>query len=173
MVGQVSKLENKYETRNNIKAKQKGKSLAFSVELGKNYKISNNLFIEPQVQGIYQYLKLNDFSDGTRNVKIDDKGIWRSRIGLRFSNNIPQSESLSFYGLLNLWNDFGNSSKVKANIGKDKIKEKYSSTYAEIGVGLDVPLLNTLNIYADFKYQKDLKKKNNSYSGSFGIKYSL
>lgn len=165
LVGQFSILKNKYISRDGINAKQKGNSLVLSAELGKSYNLTNDWIIEPQTQLIYQYLKLRDFDDGVKRVSYGNDGAVRGRVGIKVSNQFV-------YGIVNIWHNFNDSTEV--NIGKDRIKEKYSTTSGEIGLGLQYPINTSISIYGDMRYEKTFKvnSKNSSYRGTLGIKYS-
>ena len=81
LVGQLSFINNKYNSRDGVSAKQRGNALAFSVEGGKNYGLGSNWAIEPQAQLIYQYLNLKDFNDGVREVHHGNDSALRARLG--------------------------------------------------------------------------------------------
>lgn len=128
LVGQLSFINNKYNSRDGVSAKQKGNALALSVEGGKNYSLGSNWAIEPQAQLIYQYLNLKDFNDGVREVHHGNDSALRARLGFR------TTYKKAFYSIANVWHDFSNT--TEANIGSDRIKEKYSATWGEIGLGV-------------------------------------
>ena len=75
---------------------------------------------------MYQYLKLKDFKDDVREVHYGNDSALRARVGIKALYNDK------FYTVANVWNDFNN--KTEANIGLDKVEEKYSSTWGEIGL---------------------------------------
>ena len=50
LVGQLSFINNKYNSRDGVSTKQRGNALALSVEGGKNYSLGSNWAIEPQAQ---------------------------------------------------------------------------------------------------------------------------
>ena len=165
LVGQFSFLRNKYNSRDGISAKQRGNAFVLSGEVGKNIKISDNFGIEPQAQLIYQYLKLKNFKDDVREIHYGNDSILRGRIGLRATYNSI------FYSIANVWHDFSNS--TEATIGSDNIKEKYSSTSGEFGLGVQIPIINSAYVYTDLRYERSFKSnpKHNGYCGTVGFKY--
>ena len=165
LTGQFSFIKNKYNSREGIEAKQKGNAFGLSVETGKSYKIGTNWKIEPQLQLGYQYLKLKDFKDNIREIHYGNDSVLRARVGLKVSYNN------NFYTVANILNDFNN--KTEANIGSDRIEEKYSSTWGEIGLGVQIPITNNAYVYSDLKYERSFKSKpkHNSYRGTVGFKY--
>ena len=167
LVGQFSFLRNKYNSRDGISAKQRGNAFVLSGEVGKNIKISDNFGIEPQAQLIYQYLKLKSFKDDIRDIHYGSDSVFRGRVGVRATYN----KAVTFYSLANIWHDFSDS--TEANIGSDKIKEKYSSTWGELGIGVQIPVTNSAYVYTDLRYERSFKSnpKHNGYRGTVGFKY--
>jgi len=169
LVGQFSFLRNKYNSRDGISAKQRGNTFVLSGEVGKNIKISDNFGIEPQAQLIYQYLKLKNFKDDIRDIHYGSDSVFRGRVGVRATYN----KAVTFYSLANIWHDFSDS--TEANIGSDKIKEKYSSTWGELGIGVQIPVTNSAYVYTDLRYERSFKSnpKHNGYRGTVGLKYTF
>ena len=174
LVGQVSFIKNKFNSRSDVQAKQNGKAIVLSAETGRTHKITENFTLEPQVQLIYQNLKLKDFSDGLREVHYGSDSAFRGRIGLRGTfNKDKATESVLFYTLTNIWHDFNGN--IKANIGEDRVEEKYAKNMGEIGLGIQIPVTKTAYIYSDVRYEKELRSdaKHKGYRGTFGFKYSF
>ena len=165
LAGQFSFIKNKYNSRDGVSANQKGNTFGLSVETGKSYKLGTNWAIQPQVQLVYQYLKLKDFKDDVREIHYGNDSILRGRIGLRATYNSI------FYSIANVWHDFSNS--TEATIGSDNIKEKYSSTSGEFGLGVQIPIINSAYVYTDLRYERSFKSnpKHNGYRGTVGFKY--
>ncbi len=167
LAGQLSFIKNKYNSRDGVSANQKGNAFGLSVETGKSYKLGANWAIQPQVQLVYQYLKLKDFKDDVREVHYGNDSALRARAGIKALYNDK------FYTVANVWNDFNN--KTEANIGLDKVEEKYSSTWGEIGLGVQIPITNNAYVYSDLKYERSFKSKpkHNGYRGTVGFKYTF
>ena len=167
LVGQLSFINNKYNSRDGVSAKQRGNALAFSVEGGKNYDLGSNWTIEPQAQLIYQYLNLKDFNDGVREVHYGNDSALRARLGFR------TTYKKSFYSIANVWHDFSNT--TEANIGSDVVKEKYSATWGEIGLGVQLPITNSAYVYSDVRYERSFTSnpKHKGYCGTVGLKYTF
>ncbi|MHB9307611.1 autotransporter family protein [Fusobacterium polymorphum] len=167
LAGQFSFIKNKYNSRDEVVANQKGNAFGLSVETGKSYKLGTNWAIQPQVQLVYQYLKLKDFKDDVREVHYGNDSALRARAGIKALYNDK------FYTVANVWNDFNN--KTEANIGLDKVEEKYSSTWGEIGLGVQIPITNNAYVYSDLKYERSFKSKpkHNGYRGTVGFKYTF
>ena len=165
LAGQFSFIKNKYNSRDEVVTNQKGNAFGLSVETGKSYKLGTSWTIQPQVQLVYQYLKLKDFKDDVREVHYGNDSVLRARAGVKALYNDK------FYTVANVWNDFNN--KTEANVGLDKVEEKYSSTWGEIGLGVQIPITNSAYVYTDLKYERSFKSKpkHNGYRGTVGFKY--
>lgn len=170
LVGQFSILNNKYTSRDGENAKHRGNSYLLSSEIGKSYRLNEAWKLEPQVQIIYQHLKLKDFKDDVRIVKYGNDNFLRGRLGFRLVKD--GGTRTLFYGLSNVWYDFKNN--FETSIGEDKVKEKYSSTWAEVGFGLQFSISSSTSIYGDIRYENSFSSNNKyrGYRGSIGIKYA-
>lgn len=174
LVGQVSYLQNEYESRNNRDIDQDGWGAGLSAEVGRPYKLGNSHWlIEPQAQLSYQFVSLEDFNDGTAHVDQDDQHSLRGRIGTRLAYNAPTADyrTKTFYAVANVLSDFIEPTDVK--IGRDKLNEDYSRTWGEVGLGMQLPIATSAYVYADARYQQELSGEDrNGYTGTIGLKHS-
>ena len=178
LVGQVSYLQNKYNSRDDYSAKQNGFGLLLSGEAGKSFNISKNgnWSVEPQAQLIYQYLNTKSFNDGLRNVDQDNRNGLRGRAGVRLAYNGDNGNSRtnSYYAVANVWHDFTKYDSKYTNIGSDKITEKLGTTWGEIGLGAQAPLGQKSNLYVDTRYEHSFNNSNRSgYKGTIGFKHTF
>ena len=178
LVGQVSYLQNKYNSRDDYNAKQNGFGLLLSGEAGKSFNISKNgnWSVEPQAQLIYQYLNTKSFNDGLRNVDQDNRNGLRGRAGVRLAYNGDNGNSRtnSYYAVANVWHDFTKYDSKYTNIGSDKITEKLGTTWGEIGLGAQAPLGQKSNLYVDTRYEHSFNNSNRSgYKGTIGFKHTF
>ncbi|PIT49484.1 autotransporter outer membrane beta-barrel domain-containing protein [Snodgrassella alvi] len=175
LVGQVSYLRNKYNARSNESVHQNGWGAALSAETGKAFTVyGNNWFVEPQVQLAYQYLSLDNFNDGIRQIDQHNPSALRGRVGMRFGYNGTTTDNLppsSFYGITNIWHDFVNPKSV--DIGRDTLKEEYAKTWGEVGVGIQLPITRQSHFYSDVRYEKNFgSAKRKGFKGTLGYKYT-
>ena len=181
LVGQASLYHNKYEPRKYNNVSQNGMGVVLSAEVGKPYALSHRQpgeagwMIEPQAQLIYQMVNLNDFNNGTRHV---DQGVQhglRGRIGARLAYNEQAEKDVyrtdTFYAVANIWHDFVKPSAVK--LAGNKIREEHASTWAEVGIGMQLPIRKQTYIYGDARYERELGgTKLEGYRGTVGLKYT-
>ncbi|MDY4480163.1 MAG: autotransporter outer membrane beta-barrel domain-containing protein [[Pasteurella] aerogenes] len=181
LVGQLSFYRNKYEPRKYDNVSQNGVGFALSAEVGKPYALNSHQpgeagwLIEPQAQLIYQMVDLNNFNDGTRHVDQGQQHGLRGRIGVRLAYNAQSDKDVfrtnTFYAIANIWSDFVEPSKIK--LADNKLNEKYASTWGEVGVGFQLPVLQQAYIYGDARYERELGgAKREGYRGTIGVKYT-
>lgn len=179
LVGQFSYLRNHYESRDNVKVSQNGWSGLLSAEAGHPFVLSGTdtgpgWLLEPQVQLAYQYVSLQKFSDGVRDVDQNGQSGLRGRVGARLAWNAQKGAERgtgTFYTLANLNHDFVKPGHV--DIGRDSVREKYASTWMETGVGMQLPTGPSGYLYTEARYEKELgHTQRDGWQGTFGYKYT-
>ncbi|WP_249961997.1 autotransporter outer membrane beta-barrel domain-containing protein [Histophilus somni] len=180
LVGQIGFLNNQFNARNGVEAKQKGTALALSAEIGlpyalREYPTKGVWLIEPQAQLVYQMLKLNSFKDDVKYIQGGYHHGLRGRLGVRAVYNVQSAEGKyrpnSVYITANVLHDFMNGKGV--TIGQDKVKETLAKTWAEVGVGGQLPVGKQSHVYADVRYEHSLSgTKHEGYRGTVGFKYT-
>ncbi|EPD7273144.1 autotransporter outer membrane beta-barrel domain-containing protein, partial [Escherichia coli] len=179
LVGQFSYLRNHYESRDNVKVSQNGWSGLLSAEAGHPFILSGtdtgpDWLLEPQVQLAYQYVSLQKFSDGVRDVDQNGQSGLRGRVGARLAWNAQKGAERgtgTFYTLANLNHDFVKPGHV--DIGRDSVREKYASTWMETGVGMQLPTGPSGYLYTEARYEKELgHTQRDGWQGTFGYKYT-
>lgn len=168
LVGNVSWLHNKYRSRDGIKASQNGYGLGLSAEVGRPWRIGESQWqIEPQAQLSYQYIHLNGFNDGVREVKGQSLNGVRGRIGARLAWN-AQAEQLrtkTFYLTANVLHDF-NGTQPSATLGREEVQESYGRTWGEVGLGAQTALGKATYLFGDVRYQHSLNGKKGALGGT-------
>ena len=168
LVGNVSWLHNKYLSRDGIKANQNGYGLGLSAEVGRPWRIGESQWqIEPQAQLSYQYIHLNGFNDGVREVKGQSLNGVRGRIGARLAWN-AQAEQLrtkTFYLTANVLHDF-NGTQPSATLGREEVQESYGRTWGEVGLGAQTALGKATYLFGDVRYQHSLNGKKGALGGT-------
>ncbi|QUB94947.1 autotransporter outer membrane beta-barrel domain-containing protein [Leptotrichia sp. oral taxon 218] len=182
LVGQMSFLQNKYNSRDDYAAKQKGYGLLLSAEVGRPFKFSKSVngtswSIEPQAQLSYQHLHIKSFNDGLRSVNQDNRNGLRTRAGVRISydkNSEVTNRTNTYYAVANVWHDLTKNNNRATNIGLDKVSEKYGKTWGEIGIGAQAPVGQKSNLYVDTRYEHSFGNENRSgYKGTIGFKHTF
>ena len=178
LVGQISYLQNKYKSRDDFNAKQRGYGLLFSGEAGKSFGIgkAGTWAIEPQAQLIYQYLNTKLFNDGLRKVSQDNRNGLRGRTGIKLSynGNSDEGRTNTYYVVANIWHDFTKYENKYTNIGSDKVTEKLGTTWGEIGLGAQASLGQKSNLYIDTRYEQSFgNSRRSGFRGTIGFKHTF
>lgn len=180
LVGQVSYLHNRYTSRRGISVGQDGWGAALSAEVGRPYALSEYKptegvwMIEPQAQLVYQFARLKPFNDDLSRVEQDTQHGLRGRVGFRLAHNSPNKDyrTNTFYATANILHDF--ISPKNTQIGRSVLNERYSKTWGEVGVGVQLPVGKQAYIYGDARYEHELGGSANrhGYRGTIGVKYT-
>ena len=178
LVGQVSYLQNKYKSRDDFNAKQRGYGLLFSGEAGKSFGIgkTGTWAIQPQAQLIYQYLNAKSFNDRLRKVNQDNRNGLRGRTGIKLSynGNSDEGRTNTYYAVANVWHDFTKYENKYTSIGSDKVTEKLGTTWGEIGLGAQAPLGQKSNLYIDTRYEQSFgNSRRSGFRGTIGFKHTF
>ena len=165
-VGMGSWYNNSYDSTHD--ADQDGYGIALSVEAGKPFTLHENLKIEPQAQVIYQYLNLDDFSDGISHVSGVSTSNAQARGGVRLFLDNP---TWTPYLTLDAVTTIGNEPDVQ--IADRRLKAEFSDSWWQSGAGLAGKLGENTTIYTDIRYQKGFDSDMEGYSGNLGVKVNF
>ncbi|MEN3930794.1 autotransporter outer membrane beta-barrel domain-containing protein [Microvirga sp. W0021] len=172
VVGQFNYFNNTYKPRSGgDKKSQNGYGLTLSAEVGAPFKITENWYVEPQAQIIYQRLSLDNFYDGYRNVNQKDADGWRGRVGFRLAYSAPTEyqRTKTFFLKGNIWHDFQGTSDVA--LGRDVVSERYNHTWGEVGAGFQLPINDSAYVFTDVSYARSFSDaKREEYRGNLGLK---
>ena len=171
IVGQVSKLHNRFDDVYGGKATQKGWQTNLSAEVGKPiYHTQNGWAFEPQAQLIYQHTDYDSFNDELSSMKGYNTDNVRGRIGLRvFKDDSTINTLNNYYLIANLTHDFMGTDKV--NIGGTKVDERYDRSQAEIGVGAQSHISANSFFYTDARYSRSLNGNQEGGQLNLGLKW--
>ena len=179
LVGQFSALRNKYDAHKSTSSiHQNGFGVAVSAEAGYAFNFGPNNIkqsdwsMEPQMQLVYQYIDLDNFKDKYRSVDQNNQKLLRGRIGVRLAyNDLAQSQQISsFYTIANVWHDFIKPSNIE--VGRDRLSEKYNSSWGEIGLGAKTPIVKDTYLYGDARFEHNFSSaKHQGYRGNIGVEH--
>lgn len=179
LVGQFSALRNKYDAHKNTSSiHQNGFGVAVSAEAGSAFNFGQNNIkqsdwsIEPQMQLVYQYINLDNFKDKYRSVDQNNQKLLRGRIGVRLAYNdqVQSEQRSSLYTIANVWHDFIKPSSIE--VGRDRLSEKYNSSWGEIGLGAKTPIVKDTYLYGDARFEHNFSSaKHQGYQGNIGVEH--
>ena len=179
LVGQFSALRNKYDAHKSTSSiHQNGFGVAVSAEAGSAFNFGQNNIkqsdwsIEPQMQLVYQYINLDNFKDKYRSVDQNNQKLLRGRIGVRLAYNdqVQSEQRSSLYTIANVWHDFIKPSSIE--VGRDRLSEKYNSSWGEIGLGAKTPIVKDTYLYGDARLEHNFSStKHQGYQGNIGVEH--
>ncbi|OLL27486.1 autotransporter outer membrane beta-barrel domain-containing protein [Burkholderia sp. SRS-W-2-2016] len=175
-VAQLTHYENSYSDVNGNAASQHGFGVALSQEIGKPFQIgSSAVAVEPQAQLMYQYLKLNRFSDNVSDVSGTTMNALRGRVGVRVFNpdlyNETRTSAATPYFTADVLHDF--LAPGQTVVGGTPFRLGLARTWYELGVGVTAGFGKRGEFYANVKYARNLGGEyRQGVFGNLGYRYS-
>jgi outer membrane autotransporter protein len=177
LVGQLHAVQNKYTDKYGGQGTQKGTGGGLSAEVGRPWQIGDSQWlIEPQAQLSYQLTRYRGFADNISSVDGFTSHSLRGRVGARLAWNdkAERGEKLTrtntFYVTANVLHEFKDPKGV--TIGNTTVNEEWAKqTWAELGVGAQLPLSKAAYLYGGVQYQRSLSgAQREGVSGQLGVR---
>lgn len=177
LVGQLHAVHNKYTDKYGGEGTQKGAGFGLSAEVGRPWQIGESQWlIEPQAQLSYQATRYRGFSDDVSSVDGFTGQSLRARLGgrLAWNDKADRADKLTrtntFYVTANLLHEFMDPETV--TVGGTSVSEDWAKkTWAEIGVGAQLPLSKSTYLYGGLQYQRSLgDRSREGVSGQLGVR---
>ncbi|MDA8490031.1 autotransporter outer membrane beta-barrel domain-containing protein [Kluyvera sp. Awk 3] len=167
-VAQYTHYRNDYNSIYGSDATQNGDGITLSVEAGKPFKYTNGLYLEPQVQLMYQYLHLDATNDGIAYVKSTSDNSGLARIGGRLGYDSVKTSKAHPYLTANVLTNIGRSPDV--TVSSVRMNQNYSDQWYELGGGFTGDITKNASLYADMKYQHDFEGNMHGFAGNLGVR---
>lgn len=177
LVGQLHAVQNKYTDKYGGEGTQKGAGGGLSVEVGRPWQIGDSQWlIEPQAQLSYQLTRYRGFADTISTVDGFTSQSLRGRLGARLAWNdkAERGDKLTrthtFYVTANVLHEFKDPKGV--TVGNTTVNEQWAKqTWAELGVGAQLPLSKAAYLYGGVQYQRSLSGTGREgVSGQLGVR---
>ncbi|MDQ0571445.1 outer membrane autotransporter protein [Variovorax paradoxus] len=177
LVGQLHAVQNKYTDKYGGEGTQKGTGAGLSVEVGRPWQIGESQWlIEPQAQLSYQATRYRGFADNVSTVDGFTSQSLRGRVGARLAWNdkAERGDKLTrtntFYVTADLLHEFKDPKAV--TVGNTAVSEAWAKqTWAELGVGAQLPLSKAAYLYGGVQYQRSLSgTSREGVSGQLGVR---
>lgn len=177
LVGQLHAVHNKYTDKYGGEGTQRGAGFGLSAEVGRPWQIGESQWlIEPQAQLSYQATRYRGFSDNVSSVDGFTSQSLRARLGgrLAWNDKADRADQLTrtntFYVTANLLHEFMDPEAV--NVGGTSVSEDWAKkTWAEFGVGAQLPLSKSTYLYGGLQYQRSLgNSSREGVSGQVGVR---
>lgn len=173
-VGQVTRYGTRYKDARAIEASNKGVGAALSIEAGKPIASYGSLRIEAQGQLIYQYLRMDKFSDELSDIDANGSSALRGRLGVRVSREMENGDTPRAAAPYATFNVFRNlSGAASLAVDGQPMNTQTNKTWGEIGVGISGRPSKQGMLYAGLKYRHQLGGLQfEGTSGELGYRYS-
>ena len=177
LVGQLHAVHNKYTDKYGGEGTQKGAGFGLSAEVGRPWQIGESQWlIEPQAQLSYQATRYKGFADDVSSVDGFTGQSLRARLGgrLAWNDKAQRTDKLTrtntFYVTADLLHEFMDPEAV--TIGGTSVRENWAKkTWAEVGVGAQLPLSKSTYLYGGLQYQRSLgDRSREGISGQVGVR---
>jgi outer membrane autotransporter protein len=180
LVGQVHAVRNAYQDKYGGEGTQKGYGGGLSAEVGRPWQIGQSQWlVEPQAQLSYQATRYGQFEDNVSRIDGQTAQSLRGRIGARLAWNdkANRADALTrtntVYLTANLLHEFKDQSS--ATIGGTRVSEQWGQqTWAEVGVGAQLPLTRASYLYGGAQYQQSITgASRQGVSGQVGLRVAF
>lgn len=179
LMAKIGRIDNEY-TVSNTAGLEKGDYMMtgaiVGIEAGHRFDLAHNMFVEPQVQLSYSWLRATDYATNIRSVDFETIESLVARVGvmggMKFAENrgaayLKASYNHDFLGNVDAAmyavNDSGNSAKIS---------DELDDNWAEVSLGVSYSVTDTLNTFLDVGtgFGGDIDQK---WRINFGARYAF
>lgn len=156
LVAQLAALRNHFKDSYGGTSRQTGWRMGLSVEAGQVIQRWTDWSLEPQGQLMFLHTRYSGFTDAQGRIDGYRTEALRGRIGLRwFTHRTLRSvDDVGYYGIVNLIHDFMKPRII--TIVDTPVRERFSRSSAELGMGVQRTLKDGGHAYADIRYRHHL-----------------
>lgn len=150
-----------------------GHGVAVSLEAGYPLRLSEQWWLEPQVQVVGQKITLDTARDPVSKVAFDSEHYWRTRLGVRLKGEYRVGGTpVEPYVQANLWHTLDGEDAVTFD-EIDTLRSQHRATQAKLGMGLAARLSDDVSLYLHTDYARSLDSQpQESLQGSLGLRIS-
>lgn len=179
LMAKIGRIDNEYNVANSAGA-EKGDYMMtgaiVGVEAGHRFDLAHNMFVEPQVQLSYSWLRATDYATNIRSVDFETIESLVARVGvmggMKFAENrgaayLKASYNHDFLGSVDAAMHAVNGSNNSA-----KISDELDDNWAEVSLGVSYSVTDTLNTFLDVGtgFGGDIDQK---WRINFGARYAF
>ncbi len=158
-----------------LQTNAEGKLISF--EAGYPFVISKNLSLEPQLQIVWQSVKIDAANDNFSRVSFADNQTLVGRLGARLVRDWTGTGTHTKAWVRgNIWHGFddGKGLSISALNGSSPIaiSGQLASTWAELGIGSTVNIGDSTSLFAEISYYRDIEGPDlRGYNSNFGLRW--
>lgn len=179
LMAKIGRIDNEY-TVSNTAGLEKGDYMMtgaiVGIEAGHRFDLAHNMFVEPQVQLSYSWLRATDYSTNIRNVDFETIESLVARVGvmggMKFAENRGAAYLKASYNHDFLGNVDATMHAVNGSNNSAKISDELDDNWAEVSLGVSYSVTDTLNTFLDVGtgFGGDIDQK---WRINFGARYAF
>ena len=179
LMAKIGRIDNEYNVANSA-GSEKGDYMMtgaiVGVEAGHRFDLAHNMFVEPQVQLSYSWLRATDYATNIRSVDFETIESLVARVGvmggMKFAENRGAAYLKASYNHDFLGNVDAAMYAVGDKINSAKISDELDDNWAEVSLGVSYSVTDTLNTFLDVGtgFGGDIDQK---WRINFGARYAF
>ena len=179
LMAKIGRIDNEYNVANSAGA-EKGDYMMtgaiVGVEAGHRFDLAHNMFVEPQVQLSYSWLRATDYATNIRSVDFETIESLVARVGvmggMKFAENRGAAYLKASYNHDFLGNVDATMHAVNGSNNSAKISDELDDNWAEVSLGVSYSVTDTLNTFLDVGtgFSGDIDQK---WRINFGARYAF
>ena len=179
LMAKIGRIDNEYNVANSAGA-EKGDYMMtgaiVGVEAGHRFDLAHNMFVEPQVQLSYSWLRATDYATNIRSVDFETIESLVARVGvmggMKFAENRGAAYLKASYNHDFLGNVDAAMHAVNGSNNSAKISDELDDNWAEVSLGVSYSVTDTLNTFLDVGtgFGGDIDQK---WRINFGARYAF
>lgn len=179
LMAKIGRIDNEYNVANSA-GSEKGDYMMtgaiVGIEAGHRFDLAHNLFVEPQVQLSYSWLRATDYSTNIRSVDFETIESLVARVGvmggMKFAENRGAAYLKASYNHDFLGNVDAAMYAVNGSGNSAKISDELDDNWAEVSLGVSYSVTDTLNTFLDVGtgFGGDIDQK---WRINFGARYAF
>lgn len=179
LMAKIGRIDNEYNVANSA-GSEKGDYMMtgaiVGVEAGHRFDLAHNMFVEPQVQLSYSWLRATDYATNIRSVDFETIESLVARVGvmggMKFAENRGAAYLKASYNHDFLGNVDATMHAVNGSNNSAKISDELDDNWAEVSMGVSYSVTDTLNTFLDVGtgFGGDIDQK---WRINFGARYAF
>ena len=179
LMAKIGRIDNEYNVANSA-GSEKGDYMMtgaiVGVEAGHRFDLAYNMFVEPQVQLSYSWLRATDYATNIRSVDFETIESLVARVGvmggMKFAENRGAAYLKASYNHDFLGNVDATMHAVNGSNNSAKIGDELDDNWAEVSLGVSYSVTDTLNTFLDVGtgFGGDIDQK---WRINFGARYAF
>ena len=179
LMAKIGRIDNEYNVANSA-GSEKGDYMMtgaiVGVEAGHRFDLAHNMFVEPQVQLSYSWLRATDYATNIRSVDFETIESLVARVGVMGGMKFAENRGAAYLKASYTHDFLGNVDAAMYAVGDKinsaKISDELDDNWAEVSLGVSYSVTDTLNTFLDVGtgFGGDIDQK---WRINFGARYAF